>query len=106
MERGATTSLVRDAHVLARGAFGRYLLSLESRLDTEDTSGSALAGEAVADRDSYRLALDREAELLAATRGESSAHELASGRVLIWPWSSMLTTINSGPRRRMVEPGV
>ena len=106
VEGGAATSLVRDADVLPRGALGRHLLCAESRLDAEDASRPPLAGEAVADRDPRRLALDGEPELLATTRGVSSAHEFASGRVLIWPWSSMLTTISSGPRRRMVEPGV
>jgi hypothetical protein len=44
-------------------------------LDTKDASGSTLAGETVADRDSNRLSLDGEPELLTTTRGASSAHE-------------------------------
>jgi hypothetical protein len=44
-------------------------------LDTEDASGPTLAGETVADRDSNRLSLDGESELLTTTRGVSSAHE-------------------------------
>jgi hypothetical protein len=47
-------------------------------LHAEDASGSTLAGETVADRDPQRLALDREPELLAATRRVSSAHRLIS----------------------------
>jgi hypothetical protein len=46
------------ARVLPRRALDRYLLRVESRLDTEDASRSTLAGEAVADRDSNRLSLD------------------------------------------------
>ena len=42
---------------------------------TEDASSSTLAGETVADRDSNRLPLDGESELLTTTRGVSSAHE-------------------------------
>jgi hypothetical protein len=71
-------STVRDADVLTRDALGRHLLCVESRLHTEDASGSTLAGETVADRDPQRLALDREPELLAATRSVSSAHRLIS----------------------------
>src|SRR5437764_11710141 len=75
VEEGAFLSLVRDADVLPRGALGRYLFCVESRLDTEDASSSTLAGETVADRDSHRLSLDGEPELLTTTRGVSSAHE-------------------------------
>jgi hypothetical protein len=50
-------------------------------LDTEDASGSTLAGETVADRDSNRLSLDGESELLTTTRGVSSADERIVDRV-------------------------
>jgi hypothetical protein len=56
-------------------ALNRYLFRVESRLDTEDASGSTLARETVADRDSNRLPLDGEPELLTTTRGVSRAHE-------------------------------
>jgi len=75
VEEGAFVSLVRDADVLPRGPLGRYLFFVESRLGTEDASSSPLAGETVADRDSNRLSLDGEPELLTTTRGVSSAHE-------------------------------
>ena len=65
VEEGARPSFVRDTDELLRRAFG---------LDTEDASSSTLAGETVADRDSNRLALDREPELLTTARGASSAH--------------------------------
>ena len=81
VEEGAFVSLVRDADVLPRGALGRYLFCVESRLDTEDASSSTLAGETVADRDSNRLSLDGEPELPTTTRGVSSAHERIVDRV-------------------------
>lgn len=74
VEEGARPFFVRDTDELLRRAFGRDLARVESRLDTEDASSSTLAGETVADRDSNRLALDREPELLTTARGASSAH--------------------------------
>ncbi len=74
MEDGFPSS-VRDPDVLPRGALGCHLLCVESRLHTERASGSTLAGETVADRDSNRLSFDGEPELLATTRGVSGAHE-------------------------------
>src|ERR671910_3095975 len=67
VEGGAFPSLVRDADELPRRALDRHLFCVESRLDTENTPSSALARETVADRDSNRLSLDCDPELLTTT---------------------------------------
>ena len=68
-------STVRYSDELPRGALGCHLLCVESRLHTERASGSTLAGETVADRDSNGLSFYGEPELLATTSGVSSDHE-------------------------------
>ena len=63
---------------------GCHPLCVESRLHTERASGSTLAGETVADRDSNGLSFDGEPELLATTRGVSSHHERDRRQVGSW----------------------
>ena len=94
---GAFLSVVRDADVLPSGALGRYLFCVESRLDSEDASGSTLAGETVADRDSNRLSLDGQSELLTTTRGASSAHDRDRRQ-----GSARASFRNTGPRGRVL----
>jgi hypothetical protein len=59
--------LVGDARVVAEASADLYLIGLEPRLNPEGASGPTLAGTAVADRDSERIALDFEPKLPAVT---------------------------------------
>jgi ribosomal protein S18 acetylase RimI-like enzyme len=91
-------STVRDAGVPPRNALDRHLLCVEKCLRSEDASASTLAGETVADRDPQRLALDREPELLAATRSASRAHRPILDR------SAQVTFPHAGPGKSL-PPG-
>jgi hypothetical protein len=55
--------LVGDTRVVAEAADDLHLIGLEPRLNPERASGSTLAGTAVADRDSERIAFDFETKL-------------------------------------------
>jgi hypothetical protein len=59
--------LVGGTRVVAEAADDLHLIGLEPRLNPEGTSGSTLAGTAVADRDSERIALDFGTKLPAGT---------------------------------------
>jgi hypothetical protein len=101
-------STVRDADVLPRDALGRHLLCVESRLHTEDASGSTLAGETVADRDPQRLALDREPELHRSYTQrvecpQADPRQVSSGDIPArWPMSAHL----SSGRRVLFDLGI
>src|ERR1044072_8047083 len=64
----AFLALVRDAYVLVGAAFDPNPLLGEARLDAERAARPALAGKAVAHRDTHRLRLPPEAELLTRAR--------------------------------------
>jgi hypothetical protein len=55
--------LVGDSHVLGRVALDPHLLARPTCLHSERAPGALLAGEAVADRDPDRVALDLYREL-------------------------------------------
>jgi hypothetical protein len=66
--------LVRDARVVLEATGHLHLISLVPRLHAEGASASALAGQAVADRDGKRLAAHLEAKLTAETGGVPGCH--------------------------------
>jgi hypothetical protein len=66
--------LVGDAEVVVEAADDAHLVGFEPRLHPEGASGSALAGEAVADRDGERLARDLETKLPTVTGGFADRH--------------------------------
>jgi hypothetical protein len=74
-------------------------------LDTEDASSSTLAGETVADRDSNRLSLDGEPELLTTTRRVSSAHERDRRQDRLRGHSRTLAQATGIQYRALAQPG-
>lgn len=71
----ALASLIPDTDVLPGFTFNRDALPVEASLSTKNTSGSALACETVADRNTNRIFNGRRRELPTAASGDSCAHE-------------------------------
>jgi len=66
-------ALIAGADVFG-GAAGHLIIGAEGCEGGEDAAGAALAGEAVADADAERLALDRYLQLSAGAFGNSCPH--------------------------------
>jgi hypothetical protein len=70
--------LVGDSRVVVEAADDLHLIRCERRLHPEGASGPALAGEAVANRDDERIALNLQAKLSAMTGGLAHTHRHAN----------------------------
>ena len=71
---GDTSSFVSDSDELLARTFDRDRAGGKPGLGPKDTSGSALAGEAVTDRDPNRVGCDVNLELATATRSGAMGH--------------------------------
>src|SRR4029450_3120506 len=88
--------LVRDPRVVLVATVDLHLIRFEPRLHAEGASGPPLTGEAVADRDRERFALDVQAKLPAVTRRVSRRHGVARHSV---KRAATASTLPSGPRK-------
>ena len=75
----ALGSLISESNVLRAGSRDLYGVRREASLGAEDTSGSSLAGKAVAHRDTERLGCHPSVKLATTARGDSDCHELIEG---------------------------
>jgi hypothetical protein len=66
--------LVRDPRVVSKAAENLHLIRSKARLHPEGASRPTLAGQAVTDGNSERLAYDLQTKLAAVTGGVSGRH--------------------------------
>jgi mannose-6-phosphate isomerase-like protein (cupin superfamily) len=94
-EERALLAVVGDPHVLARVALNPYLLARPACLHPERAPCAPLAGEAVADRDPDRVALDLDRELPARAGRTPRRHV-----------GTVLHSYEKGARRARVRPRI